>query len=396
MQTSITASKRLETRKSRTNFTLLDQANQLRKCDLRALCRAYRIPIDQKATKTVFAQALSNYILENAGTLLSQLDLWDLETIRKLVRIGPGRCLVVELESCSTILFQTMLIRVIREDEAEYCLYVMSDDLRLAIGPQADAILEDKIYRKKVEIHQFVQGLKTLYGAIQIGTVRAALLRFFPRTEEYIDLISKVAPCPENTLYSTPKKEQTEKILFYSPSVLEEFDNLDQFLEVLDDRLGNKIFSFQEIVDAGHRPYPVFHCEEAQRMKEYLCEELGFESELIDSSMYGLWIESQSDSSDFIQTVFLTGKYFRAETKIEWYKIYQFVKEFLDATPRWSLKGYSRNEWVRLMHNDDRKELDRGINGAKDHAKEFDLDDEESEDDGDNDTNLQIHVEYES
>ena len=360
MNTSTKGANRLETRPSKTNFTLLSQAEQTDQLVLEDVCSAYGINLDYPSSKIAYAKALVDYILKNTERILSQLTIWDLETIRDLVSIGAGNGLFIQFESCSTILDELLLIKIIRSEENEGSVFVMADELRLAIGTKANEILKDKTYLKRADINRFIQGLKTLYGVVSVEMVRYALRDKYPETEENKKLIREMVVCPENMANTTKGSLQPDQLSFYSPIVLEAFKDLVDLQSITTDLMGMKEFTYQEIMAVGHRPYPIFQFEEARRLNAYLIDDFGVDPILADSAMYGLWLENQTSFPNFMRTMFLINKYFSMDDQLKWDRLVVFVNEFLDAAPCWALLGYSVN---------DKRNLDHKIRAAK-HVSE--------------------------
>lgn len=360
MNTSTKGANRLETRPSKTNFTLLSQAKQLDELVLEDVCGAYGINLDYPSSKNAYAKALAEYILKNTERILYQLTIWDLETIRDLVSVGDGNGLFVQFESCSTILDELLLIKIIRSEEKEGSVFVMADELRLAIGTKANEILKDKTYLKRADISRFIQGLKTLYGIVSIEMVRYALHDKYPDTEENKKIIREMVVCTENMANTTKGSLQPDQLSFYSPIVLEAFKDLVDLQSITTDLMGMKEFTYQEIMAVGHRPYPIFQFEEARRLNAFLVDDFGVDPILADSAMYGLWLDNQTSFPNFMRTMFLINKYFSMDDQLKWDRLVVFVNEFLDAAPCWALLGYSVN---------DKRNHDHTIRAAK-HVSE--------------------------
>lgn len=360
MNKSTKGANRLETRPSKTYFTLLSQAKQMDELELEDICSAYGIKLDYTSSKIAYAKALVDYILKNTERILSQLTIWDLEIVRDLVSIGAGNGLFIQFESCSTILDELLLIKIIRSEENEGSVFVMADELRLAIGTKANEILKDKTYLKRADINRFIQGLKTLYGVVSVEMVRYALRDKYPDTEENKKLIREMVVCPENMAKVTKVNRQPDQLSFFSPIVLEAFKDLVDLQSITTDLMGMKEFTNQEIMAVGHRPYPIFQFEEARRLNAFLVDDFGVDPILADSAMYGLWLDNQTSFPNFMRTMFLINKYFSMDDQLKWDRLVVFVNEFLDAAPCWALLGYSVN---------DKRNHDHAIRAAK-HVSE--------------------------
>lgn len=360
MNTSTKEAYRQEIKPSKTNFTLLDQAKEMEELELEDICSAYGVKLDYPSSKNAYAKALAEYILKNTERILSQLTIWDLETVRDLVSIGAGNGLLLQYESCSTILDELLLIKIIREEENDGSMFIMSDELRLAIGSKANEILKDEAYLKRADINCFIQGLKTLSGIVSVEMVMYALRDKYPDTEENKEMIRELVICPENMAKVTKNGQQPDHLYLYSPIVLEAFKDLVDLRSITTDLMGMKEFSYQEIMAVGHRPYPIFQFKEARRLNAFLIDDFGVDPILADSAMYGLWLDNQASFLNYMRTMFLINKYFWTDDQLLWDRLVVFVNEFLDAAPCWALLGYSVN---------DKRNHDHRIRAAK-HVSE--------------------------
>lgn len=360
MNTSTTETNGLKIRPSKTNFALVSQAKEMDVLKLDDVCNAYGIKLDSPYSKNAYAKALADYILKNTERILSQLTIWDLETIRDLVSIGAGNGLFIQCESCSTILDELLLIKITPDEEEDGSVYIMSDELRLAIGSKADKILKDEAYLKRADISRFVQGLKTLYGIVSIEMVRYALRDKYPDSEENKKMIREMVVCPENMAKVTKNDQQPDHLYLYSPIVYEAFTDLIDLQSITTDFMGMKEFTYQEIMAVGQRPYPFFQFEEARRLNAFLINDFEVDPILADSAMFGLWLENQASFPNFMRTMFLINKYFNTDERQLWDRLVVFVNEFLDAAPCWALLGYSVN---------DKRNHDHKIRAAK-HVSE--------------------------
>lgn len=344
MQPKVSKAKGLKTRKFETGYSLYDQAQELSVGVLRDLCRVYGIKLPGKTLKAGYAKALSHYLLTETRAALSQLISWDLELIRDLVCIGPGMGLAVKYESCSTVVYDLLLIKVFRDEEKQECWYFMSDELRNAIGTQAEEILAESTYWKKSEIYQFVQGLKMLYGIVPKSLVYAILRDNYPGTTDNLQMIHDVLECPENMLPIIRTKDSPDDVGFYSSAVSEVFDDPMELESETEEDICYKAFSKKEILDAGRLPYPIFNCDPAVRLKTFICKQFGITAINADSTIYAIWLESQPIYRNFMRSIDLVNKYFTEVNQDDWDRLVFLVNQFLDVAPHWALLGYSLEE----------------------------------------------------
>lgn len=343
MQSTTQKTRKLKTKALKTDYHIFDLARKFTKNALIHQCDACGLKLNSRLHKDVIAKQLSDHILENIGSILPLLSIWDLELVRDLVKIGPGKGLAVYYEAASTVLYQTLLILSTRESDHNCTWYVMADELREAIGSKAEATLEDPAYRKRAEMLQYVQGLKTLYGIVPVIIAEALLRRDYPEIAENQKLLEDMARCPENALcsieYTDPKTYS-----LVSPMVRDSFNDTIDLEVIKEEDIFEKVFTKEEILDAGQQPYPFFHCEAAQRLKKHMCENYGVEPIHADSAMLGLWVDSQPIYNDYMRAITLVNDRFTIEDQKDWDKLVVLVNEYLDAAPCWALGGWSAEE----------------------------------------------------
>ena len=149
----------MKTKRAKTKYTVADVARDYTVKDLQRFCRKNYLNVKKSSRKEVFVQAVADYVLENVGAILSGLMKWDLEIVRDLVQIGPGKALAVG-HSVISYAETALFLRCTYDEKKDCTWYVMSDDLRESIGSKAEELLADASYRKKSEMLQFFQGLK--------------------------------------------------------------------------------------------------------------------------------------------------------------------------------------------------------------------------------------------
>ena len=333
----------MKTKRKSTKYTVADAARDYTVKDLRLFCCKNYLHVKKSSRKEVFVQAASNFVLENVGTILSRLMIWDLEIVRDLVNIGPAKALAVGHSVLSYA--QTALFLRCSYDKKKDCKwFVMSDDLREAIGSTAEDLLADESYRKKSEMLQFLQGLKFIYGDVYTWDARAEFERCFPEyrsnNEVWRELMSSPNTLEDMCFY---KGDLDKGILvcpmldYVSPEIIDVLPTPEE------QQHSRKEFSRQEILDAGNMPFPFFTCEPALRLKEYLTEEWGIsDAWLVDNLMFDLWLFSQPIYDQPNKAAELVKEYRSEEPKMV-DELKEYVTEYVNATPCWALSGHSIN-----------------------------------------------------
>ena len=372
MQATTQKTRKLKTKAFHTDYHIFDLACKFTKNALIHQCTACGLKPNSRLHKDVIAKLLTDHILENIGSILPLLSVWDLELLRDLVQIGPGKGLAVYYEACCTVIFQTLLIVSFHEPNLNRTWYVMADELREAIGSKAEATLEDPAYRMRAEMLQYVQGLKTLYGIVPVIIAEGLLRRDYPEIEDNQKLLEDMARCPENSLCSI-EHINPKTFSLVAPMVRDSFNDISDLEVIREEDIFAKVFTKEEILDAGQQPYPFFHCEAAQRLKGHMCEEYGITAILADSAMFGLWVDSQPIYDNFMRAVNLVNERITIEDQKDWDKLVVLVNEFLDAAPCWALGGWSVEEKRK---------------GKVEYFIEEEGIEEEEEDDDDNDQNV--------
>jgi hypothetical protein len=334
----------MKTKRCKTKYTVDDAVRDFTVEDLRLFCLRNHINVKKSSRKETLALEAARFILENVGKILSRLMIWDLEIVRDLVQIGPGKALGVG-HSVLSYAQTALLLRCSYDEKKDCAWYVMSDDLRETIGSTAEELLADASYRKKSEMLQFLQGLKYLYGDVYTWDARADFDRCYPEyhgnNEVWQELMS--SPNTLEDMYSY-KGDPEKGILvcpmldYVSPEIIDILPAHEQ------QKRTRKTFTRQEILDAGTMPFPVFTCESAQRLKEYLAREWSISDALAaDNLMFDLWLFSQPIYKQPDKATQLVKDYMSEDPKmIE--ELTVKVNEYINATPCWALAGNSVNE----------------------------------------------------
>ena len=334
----------MKTKRSKTKYTVADSVRDYTVKDLQRFCRRNYLNVKKSSRKEVFVQAVANFILENVRTILSRLMIWDLEVVRDLVQIGPGKALGVGHSVFNYA--QTALFLRCSYDEKKDCIwYVISDDLREAIGSTAEELLADESYRKKSEMLQFLQGLKYLYGFVYTWDARADFERCYPEykgnNEVWRELMSSPNTFEDMRFY----RGNPEKGILICPLVDVVIPEIiDMLPSPEEQQKSRKVFTRQEILDAGNLPFPFFTCEPALRLKEYLTEEWGVsDAWLVDNLVFDLWLFSQPIYNQPNKATELVKEYRSDEPKMV-DELITYVTEYVNATPCWALSGHSVND----------------------------------------------------
>lgn len=334
----------MKTKRAKTKYNVADVARDYTVKELQRFCSKNCLNVKKSSRKEVFVQAVANYVLENVETILSGLMIWDLEIVRDLVQIGPRKALSVGHSVLSYA--QTALFLRCSYDENKDCTwYVMSDDLRDAIGSKAEELLADASYRKKSEMLQFLQGLKYLYGFVYTWDARSDFERCYPEYKDNNEVWRELMLSPNTFEDIRFYRGNPEKGILICPLMdVVSPEIIDMLPTPEDQQQSRKIFTRQEILDAGNLPFPFFTCEPALRLKEYLTEEWGISDEwLVDNLVFDLWLFSQPIYDQPNKAVELVQDYRSEEPKMV-DELKEYVTEYVNAIPCWALSGHSVND----------------------------------------------------
>ena len=334
----------MNTKRCKTKYPIADVVRKQTVRELRIICAKYCIRVNRSARKEVFVQAVSKYVLENVGSLLSGLMIWDLEIVRDLVSIGPSKALAVG-HSVLTYAQTALFLECSYDEKKDWTWYVMSDELREAIGSKAEELLADASYRKKSEMIQFLQGLKFIYGDVYTWNARDDFERCYPEykgnNEVWRELMSSPNTLEDMCFY---KGDLEKGILvcpmldYVSPEIIDVLPTPEQ------QKLSRKLYTRQEILDAGNMPFPFFTCEPALRLKKYLTEEWGIsDAWLVDNLMFDIWLFSQPIYDQPNKAAELVKEYRSEEPKMV-DELIEYVTKYVNATPCWALAGHSVND----------------------------------------------------
>lgn len=341
----------MHTKRLKTSFALASQVENLTKRQLQRLCWQYDIELTTCNRKEVYVQAVAKYVLENAGTILSRLMIPDVELVRDLVKIGPGKGLSVPYDALS-YLSSALFIQCIPDEKHDVCWFVMSNELREVIGSKAEELLDDPGYRKRSEMLQFIQGTKTVFGTPYTWDVREDFETCYPEykgnNEVWRDLMSSPNTMMDIRIF---RSDQERGFLFYPLFDLIESDDIDVFNDWKSIGLIRKEFTRQELLDAGRLPFPIFTSEAALRLKKFFCEEWETDPEEANSCMWQFWLRGQpiynqkDKAAKLVKEILIVAKTESVE------KIVGLVNDFLNATPCWALLGHSVDEVSGPRHN---------------------------------------------
>lgn len=341
----------METKALNTRFTLSSEVEKLTKRQLLRLCWQYDLHLTMNNRKEVYVRAVTKYVLENAETILSHLMIQDVELVRDMVKIGPGKGLAVPCSAMS-YLPSALFIQCIPDEKNDVCWFVMSYELRKVIGPLAEELLSDPEYRKRSEMLQFIQGTKTIFGMPYTWDVREDFETCYPEykgnNEVWRDLMSSPNTLLDIRIYL---QDQERGFLLY-PLIDRVAPKLvDVLAEGVNKGLIRKEFTRQEILDAGRLPFPVFTSEAALRLKEFFCEEWEMESEEANSFMWELWLQGQPIYNQKDKAAKLVEELFEVENGESRERVVGLVNVFLNSTPCWALLGHSVNDVAGPRHN---------------------------------------------
>ena len=337
-------SNRMRTKRAKTKYTVADVVRTGTVAFMQRYCSRNFIKVKKSSRKEVYVQAIAKHILENVGTILSRLMIWDVEIVRDLVRIGPGKALAVDVP-CHTYA-QFSLILLSSYDEKNDCAwYVMPNELRETIGSKAEELLLDEEYRKKSELLQFLQGLKTIYNTVYTWDAHADFERCYPEYNGDNEVWRELMLSP-NSMYDIEiYRDNPDRGFLRCP--MEDFvlpdiiDVLPSFEQLRESR---KQYSRQEILDAGRMPFPIFTCEAALRLKEHLSEDWGIDDpELINHVMFDFWLFSQPIYDKPDKAIQLVEDYEDNGEDLK-DKLIKLVEDYINATPCWALCGNSIKE----------------------------------------------------
>lgn len=334
----------MKTKRSKTKYKVADIVRTYTVAYLQRFCSRNYIGVKKSSRKEVYVQAVAGFILENAGMIISRLMIWDLEIVRDLVNIGPGKALAVG-HVCHTYAESALFLLTEYDDKKGFSWYVMPNELREAIGSKAEELLADEEYRKKSELLQFLQGLKMIFNTVYTWDARADFERCYPEYKDNNEVWRELMSSP-NTLFDIEiYRRQTDMGFLRCP--------LDDFLypEILDvlpsyeqQKKSHKQYSRQEILDAGRMPFPIFTCEPALRLKEHLRDDWEIDDPaLLDNLMFDIWFFSQPIYDKPDKAVKLAENY-ETDDKELLDNLVRLINEYINATPCWALCGSSVNE----------------------------------------------------
>lgn len=333
----------------RSSIKLVEALKINTKEELKDMAHILWLSIPTKLRKAEYAGCLASAVLSCPDMWLPRLTRYELTLLEKLVKAGPDAYVEEPYPFFTTTLEGLSFVVVDRRYAEEGKVrYMICDELREAVAPHLNAVLTSPKRENGFRVEQYACGLLNLYGYL-----------------EYTDLVGLLGDCLQK---SVPGEEITA-CLTYS-ALLERFSfmfhnlydpatrclqspmvsDMDHLLEELDARRDitrRKTFSAEEVWQAGNMPLMNIPNPHTDAVKTFMMKRLGYDTFFADHQLRLLWYMAQTDVSPMkaINAV-IDGK---LSTMQELTESINLLMDYLNACPRWCLKGYSSTKVFELF-----------------------------------------------
>ena len=343
----------MKTRDFSTDFTIAQVAESFTMADLRRRGYLLSVTFHSKLKKSQLCEVYADCLKENIGFFLKNLSGWELELVRDLVEIGPGKSLALEHPSLNSRVIDILMLKFDYDNESGVFWVTMPDELRKTIGDNASIFLADPEHQRNDKMMQYFRGLVYLYGYSSYTFLITRLSKRFPELTkeecschpyEWIDYKQFLFD-----FENSDKKSGAFDSCFITPELLYVYGSDTEFLKQVRDVPGYKVFSEDEIMNAGKRPYPVYDNAASRSLKTFLMRNEGKSEMEAQRLLYDLWMEKQGfDTSPSDMLNFITES-ITLNSIDELNDLMNLVMNYTNSLPCWALSGFSSEEVMRMQ-----------------------------------------------
>lgn len=323
-----------------TSFSLNESYLALTKGALQDYAGSFGCRVKSAWKKAQVAQALSDYVLANIGSILARSSFWEVELFRDLVEAGPGKAVSREGELPVCPLPVALQCKFRRDGNDLYI--AMADELREAMGDSPTALLKDESFRKRSERLQFCRGTLALMGMVPLPYLFDVLKDTYP--EDTDDFRASVLCSPEIVFGFHTMMEDAEFPFVISPYVLEVYETPEDLAMEIRPKVQFKHFPKGRALAAGQLPRPSLALPEGAKLRRLLLSKGGLTASKADELLYELWLDKQDFSGSATSSIEVVKGYvsFRSFEDIQ--AVMDAVMDFVNAVPCWALLGNASTE----------------------------------------------------
>lgn len=322
--------------------------------ELKQMAKILLLPVPTKLRKDEYATYFAEAVLACPDMWLSRLTHYELTLLDELVKAGADS--YVECENSfieSTLETLSFLATDCNHLDKSKVRYMICDELREAVAPYLNQMLTSKKQAVRFMIEQYAYGIVNLYGFLPYLDLLEMLVGYLKDSvtkEEIADSLANSALIQRFTFEIVDSYNST--LCIQSP-FLDDFEILEEQLDMRRDIPNRKKFSKEEVFSAGIMPLNVIPNPFMDELKEYMMKRLGYTEEKANSSLSYLWyaVQTVENSMSIINSMINH----KLSSMQELQEAIELFMDYLNHCPRWFLKGYSSEEAFVLFEKENWK-----------------------------------------
>ena len=229
----------------------------------------------------------------------------------------------------------------------------VADDFFIVAQHELEASLEDPANMVRIATEVFIEGMANLYGTVSIDEVKAALRKSM---EKDVDIDDVLEIAYENSLIlGLITHDDNGHLYAMSPYAWDDEDELRREIACQSEDIKSpRQFTYEEITKAGGQPVPVIPNKHAAEFEAFLTDRLCLRESQVQKACFNIWYDLMHEkevlpnketetAEDFFED-FVLGQ---AEVTLNPQTCdegRQLLKAYIDAMPRWTLKGHAAEE----------------------------------------------------
>ena len=303
------------------------------------------LKLPKSLTKTECAERIETDMLSDPAKWLTKLSPYEIDLFKELAESPAGTRIVRP-----TLYFPlpSMMIQVLQVDddesiEEDLIAYYLTDDVHAAVSDCIFGLFDSDLMKEFLELQQYGYGLLTLYGIVPIEKFCDEIECFpFSSEENSEELVSLLGKSYLMLMHSSLLDGLVNEPVLVSPWVGDDKKVWKDIRKRKD--IPYKDFEYDEIMDAGLLPYPIFESEYDDAMFDLLeNDDDSYDYDSVEQPLTDIWYCAQEGDSpsDGLQAL-LNG--LELEYRELTNDIVKTYTDYQNSLPRWDLKGHSPKE----------------------------------------------------
>ena len=292
-----------------------------------------------------------DYIYDHPTQVLNRLPLMDIHVLKEMKKDITQRFGTYVIYTHRVYLMEALgLAKSYYTPEGYYQLRV-ADDFFIVALRELEASLEDPRNKVRLATEVFIEGMANLYGEVSIDKVKAALRKYM---EKDIDIDDMINIAYENSLMlGLITHNDNGHLYVMSPYAWGDEDAQRQAITRQSEGIkSSRQFTYDEITKAGGQPVPVIPNKHSKEFEAFLSDRLCLRESQVQDACFNIWYLLMHEG-EIIPDKETVEDYFE-ESVLEQAEVTlnpqicdegrQLLKAYIDAMPRWTLKGHAAEE----------------------------------------------------